>query len=225
MKLGAGDGSDAIVAKAGIDTVAGLKGHTVAYEKGTPSHFFLLLVLTEAGLTSKDISSRYMTAGDAGAAFVAGNVDACVTWEPWVTTARTKGKGNVLVTSRDKFGVLVDTFVMRNEVLKQRPEDIKNFIRAWFDAIDYWKAHPKESNQIMAKALGIPLEDFVAMLGGVRLSDYEDNRKYFGTKEEPGQYWSVFQAANRIWKAEGIIETAVSPQDYTDTSFLLSIDR
>lgn len=224
MKLGAGDGSDGIVAKSNINSLSELKGHTVAFEKGTPSHFFLLLALEEVGLTSKDIIPRYMTAGDAGAAFVAGNVDACVTWEPWVSTAKEKGKGNILATSRDKYGMLVDTFVVRNEVLRERPEDVSNFIRGWFDAIEYWKKNPKESNEIMAKAIGVPYEDFMAMLGGVRLSDYKDNLEYFGTEQSPGQYWDVFDSANRIWKTEGLIDTPVLPREYTDISYLTGLN-
>ncbi len=224
MKLGASDGSDGIVAKSNIKSLSELKGHTVAFEKGTPSHFFLLLALEETGLTSKDIIPRYMTAGDAGTAFVAGNVDACVTWEPWVSTAKEKGKGNILVTSRDRYGVIVDTFVVRNEVLRERPEDVRSFIRGWFDAIEYWKKNPKESNEIMAKAIGVPYEDFMDMLGGVRLSDYKDNLEYFGTEQSPGRYWDVFDSANQIWKTEGLIDTPVLPREYTDISYLTELN-
>jgi len=38
-------------------------------------------------------------------------------------------------------------------------------------------------------------------------------------------YPLVFNAANRIWKEEGIIENAIGPKLCTDLSFLLSIDR
>jgi NitT/TauT family transport system substrate-binding protein len=220
MKLGEGDGADGIVAKQGINSVSDLKGHTIAFEKGTPSHFFLLLALEENGLTSKDIIPRYMTAGDAGAAFVGGSVDACVTWEPWVSTAKEKSKGNILVTSSDRPGILVDTFAVRNDVIKDRPDDVTKFIKAWFDAIEYWKKNPEESNKIMAKSLGVPYEDFVAMMAGDKFSDYQDNLKYFGTSEAPGQFWEVFARANKAWKSEGLINVPVSPANYTDTSFI-----
>lgn len=225
MKLGAGNGSDAIVSKSDITTIKELKGRTVAFEKGTPSHLFLLLALEKDGLSSKDIKPVYMTAGDSGAAFVAGKVDACVTWEPWVTTAKEKGKGNVLITSENMQGILVDTFIVRNEVLQSKPIAIKAFLNGWFDAIEYWKKYPDESNKIMADALGISIGDMEAMLQTVILSDYQDNLEYFGSESKPGQYWDVFNAANRIWKEEGIIENAIDPKLCTDLSFLLSIDR
>lgn len=223
MKLGEGDGADGIVAKKKIKSINELKGRTVAFEKGTPSHFFLIMVLQENGLTGKDIVPSYMTAGDAGTAFVAGNVDACVTWEPWVSTAKDKGKGNVLVTSHNRPGILVDTFVVRPDVLEKRKEDVKKFMRAWFDAIEYWKKNPEESNKIMANALGVPITDFMGMLAGDKFADYQDNLKYFGTDQKPGQYWDVFNSANKIWQEEGLIKSGVNPKDFTDVSLLMNL--
>lgn len=223
MKLGAGDGADAIIARKGIESVEGLRGAEVAVEKGSPSHFFLLVVLDEAGLTSSDLKLRYMTAADAGAAYISGNVDACVTWEPWVSNATSKRESVILATSHNRYGYLVDTFVVRNDVIAARRDDVIGFMRAWFDAIEYWKANPSESNQIMADGLGIPVGDFEAMLSGVRLADYEANLDYFGTPEDPGLYWEVFAKANTVYAREGIIDSPADPKNFTDTSFLRTL--
>lgn len=224
MKLGEGDGADGIVAKENIKKMEDLKGKTVAYPRGEPSHFFLLLVLDEAGMSIDDIKSRHMTAGDAGAAFVAGAVDACVTWEPWVTTAKEKGKGNILATSKAKPGLLVDSFVVHTDYLSANPEQVKAFMAGWFEAIEYWKKNPDESNKIMAKSLGIPVADFEAMLSGYKFSDYDDNIKYFGTVEKPGQYWQVFKSANKLWEIEKIIQTPGKPEEYTDITLLRKLN-
>ena len=223
MMLGEGDGADGIVAKQDIKNLRELKGHSVAYPRGEPSHFFLYLALNEVGMSINNIKSKHMTAGDAGAAFVAGAVDACVTWEPWVTNAKEKGKGNVLTTSRDKPGLLVDSFVAYNDFISTKPEVIKAFMLGWFDAIEYWKKNPDEANKIMAAGLGIPAEDFTAMLSGYKFSDYEDNLKYFGSTENPGQYWEVFEAANKLWKSEKIIQQPGKPKNYTDVTLLKSL--
>ena len=223
MKLGAGDGADAVVAGEGINTVAELKGKSVAFEQGGPDHFLLLFVLEENGMTSKDIKPVYMTTGDAGAAYVAGAVDACVVWEPWVSNAVKKRKSNILATSHERSDVLVDTFVVRNDILETRKADVIAFMKGWFDAIEYWKAHPEESNRIMAKGLGIAEEDFAQMLEGVKLSDYQNNLAYFGTESHPGKYWEVFAEANKIYQQEGIISKPADPQSATDTSLLIHL--
>lgn len=223
MKLGAGNGADAVVAREGINSIADLKGKSVAVEKGGPDHFLLLFVLAENGMTSKDIKPVYMTTGDAGAAYVAKAVDACVVWEPWVSNAVKQRKSNILATSRDRSGVLVDTFVVRDEVMQSRRADVIAFMKGWFDAIEYWKVNPTEANNIMAKGVGIAENDFIGMLGGVKLADYKDNLAYFGTVQQPGQYWTVFNSANKIYKSEGIIEKPADPRAVTETSLLVNL--
>ena len=60
-----------------IKTVADLKGHKVAFQKGSSSHNLLLRALRQAGLKFTDIQPTYLTPADARAAFQQGNVDAC----------------------------------------------------------------------------------------------------------------------------------------------------
>ena len=64
-------GGDGIVANKEIASVADLKGKSVAYGEGSVSQFYLGVVLKEAGLSIADVETQNMTAGDAGAAFVA----------------------------------------------------------------------------------------------------------------------------------------------------------
>ncbi|HAV0067171.1 TPA: aliphatic sulfonate ABC transporter substrate-binding protein, partial [Escherichia coli] len=59
-----------------IKTVADLKGHKVAFQKGSSSHNLLLRALRQAGLKFTDIQPTYLTPADARAAFQQGNVDA-----------------------------------------------------------------------------------------------------------------------------------------------------
>lgn len=52
-----------------IKTVADLKGHKVAFQKGSSSHNLLLRALRQAGLKFTDIQPTYLTPADARAAF------------------------------------------------------------------------------------------------------------------------------------------------------------
>jgi len=102
-------GGDGIVAKKEIQGIAGLKGKTVACAKSTPSHFFLLYLLEQQGLSPRDFALKPMEAGDAGAAFVAGKVDCAVTWEPWLSKAKETPHGHVLATTKDYPGITLQT--------------------------------------------------------------------------------------------------------------------
>jgi NitT/TauT family transport system substrate-binding protein len=94
-----------------------------------------------------------MDADKAGAAFVAGALDAAVTWEPWLTKASESGHGHILITTRQKPGVIVDALAFRDTVLSQKKQAVAALVQAWFDALQYWKDHPAESDAIMAKSL------------------------------------------------------------------------
>lgn len=74
-----------------IKSVADLKGHKVAFQKGSSSHNLLLRALQEAGLKFTDIQPVYLTPADARAAFQQKNVDAWAIWDPYYSAALLQG--------------------------------------------------------------------------------------------------------------------------------------
>ena len=84
-----------------IKTVADLKGHKVAFQKGSSSHNLLLRALQEAGLKFTDIQPVYLTPADARAAFQQGNVDAWAIWDPYYSAALLQGGVRVLKDGTD----------------------------------------------------------------------------------------------------------------------------
>lgn len=79
-----------------IKSVADLKGHKVAFQKGSSSHNLLLRALQEAGLKFTDIQPVYLTPADARAAFQQKNVDAWAIWDPYYSAALLQGGVRVL---------------------------------------------------------------------------------------------------------------------------------
>src|SRR5579863_8084473 len=80
-------GGDGIVSVKSINSVEDLKGKTIATTRYTPSHWLLLYLLSQSGLTpddKKDIQKKLVFTTEAplaAAAFKAKKVDAAVTWE------------------------------------------------------------------------------------------------------------------------------------------------
>ncbi len=170
-------GGEGIIATGDIKTVADLKGRTLGAEEGSSTYFFMLNLLADSGMELKDVKLQSMRAGDAGAAFAAGRLDAAATWDPWLSKAKERG-GHILANSEDKPGLIVDTVAFRSDVIAKRPNDVKNFIKAYFEAYDFWKAAPEEANSIMAKALGIKEDEFNLSLAGLEFVSREPPRVY-----------------------------------------------
>lgn len=224
LKLDDSMGGDGILVRKDVDRLQDLRGKSVAYPEGQPSHFFLLALLDEAGMSVDDIESRLMEADQAGAAFIGGAVDAAVTWEPWLKKAVDSGQGKILTSSRTKPGLIVDVFTVRNDYLRKHPEAVKEFIRGWYRAVEYWKANKEESNAIMAQALGIEPVDFVTMVKGVRYSDRESNVAFFSDQEAGSSAFSTLVArANDVWSREGVIKSPVAPAAIDGSATLLSL--
>ncbi|CUX58190.1 MULTISPECIES: ABC transporter substrate-binding protein [Agrobacterium] len=208
-------GGEGVVATTDIKTVHDLTGKTLGAEEGSSTYFFLLNLLADNQMTIKDVKLQSMRAGDAGAAFAAGRLDAAATWDPWLSKAKERG-GHILASSADKPGLIVDTVAFRSDVIEKRPDDIKNFIKAYFEAYDYWKASPDDANAVMAKALGIKDDEFTSSLAGLEFVSREQNETYIGSGASLGEINGVTQRGVDFYTKAGLLKEALDARHVVD---------
>lgn len=216
-------GGDGIVTRKEVGAVKDLKGKKVAFAEGSVSQFFLNVVLKDAGLQQSDVQAVNMTAGDAGAAFVAAKVDAAVTWEPWLTRGKNAPHGHVLIDSAKYPGYITDVLIFSRDVIEKRPREVRAVVNGWNRAVEYWEKNPNESVEIMAKAVGGWLKDpkvFAETLGGIKFYNRDANRKFFGTADAPGAIDKTVQNALDIWGGFGKLQVKVPAKDLINRSFV-----
>jgi len=214
-------GGDGVVASKEIETIADLKGKKVAFTEGSVAQFYLNVLLRDAGLKQSDIEVVNMTSGDAGSAFVSGQVDAAVTWEPWLTKAKQAPHGHLLTDSTENPGLITDVMLATADVIEARQPEIKALYRAWNRAVDFVKENPVEANRIMAKGVGGWLKDpnvFAATLAGVAYYDAAMNAELFGTADQPGSLQRTVRQALEIWQGFGRLQVSVEPADLVSYS-------
>jgi NitT/TauT family transport system substrate-binding protein len=210
-------GGDGIVASKDIRSITDLRGRTVAFQEHAVPQFFLDVLLQEAALSEADIQRVVLPARDAAEAFMLGEVDAAVTWEPWLTQAKNTAAGHLVTDSSDHPGLLVDGVVTTVAVFARRKAEFQAAARAWARGVDYFKAHPQEAIEIMARRVGGGLDDpaaFAETLKGVRYYDGKGNRAYFGTPASPGQIYDTLQKAIDVWHSVGVLKADVAPADF-----------
>ena len=189
MTLDDSKGGDGVVANKDIKSIAELKGKRVAFLEGSIAQFYLSYLLKREGLSEKDVTPVNMgSTGDAGAAFVAGRVDAAVVWEPWLSKGKSAPDGHLLIDSSKTPGLIIDTLAFRQDVVKSRPDDVRKVVRAIGQAVDYWKQNPKEAVEIMTKGLGGWLKEPEGLRGG------PVGRDPLRTRREPGLHGDEGQA-------------------------------
>lgn len=211
-------GADMMITR-GIKSGKDLSGQKVAVEVGGVSHYFLSKILEKNGLTEKNIVLANMSAADAGAAIIAKRVNVAVTWEPYASQAIKSG-GVALFTSKDTPNAIVDVLAVRNEVIKQRPADVKQLINVWFEALKFIKTNPEEAFAIMAKASDVTVPEFMEMWRGVKIYTLNDNLAAFGSTAQPGPYYKTVDDMSAFMVKQKLIEQPVSSKSMLNSSLL-----
>lgn len=168
-------GNDQIIARPGINTVADLRGRTVAAEQGTVDHYLLLLALRRAGLSERDVTFKPLLTDAAAAAFKAGKVDAVGVFAPFTSTALQLPGSKAVATSRDFPGAIPDHLVVRTDLVKKNPTAVRALVKTWFDTLAWISAHPDEAVNIMAKRAGVSAADYKAYDKGTTIFSLRDN--------------------------------------------------
>jgi outer membrane protein OmpA-like peptidoglycan-associated protein/ABC-type amino acid transport substrate-binding protein len=224
-------GGDGIASLKSINSIEDLKGKTIATTRYTPSHWLLLYMLSQSGLSVEDkkaIEKNLVFTAEAplaAAAFKAKKVDAAVTWEPDLSGAvkAREDEAHVLISTAAATNVIADTLVARQEVIDKAPTTLRDFVHGWFDGIAMIGNDPAGSYAICAKALKLGPDDISGMLSGLKLTPFADNALFYGLSGGHSQFATLFDTAFVVWRKQGVISKAVDSKDYVDTRFVAAL--
>ncbi len=224
-------GGDGIVSLASIKSVEDLKGRKIACTQFTPSHFLLLYLLAQSGLSPEDraaVEKSIIFTQDAPAAaamFKAKQVDAAVTWEPDLSSAVTArgDEAHVLVSTTAATNIIADTLCARQDIIDRAPETLRDFVNGWFEGIEMMKADPAASYAVVGKALKLDSETVSGMLSGLKLTPFADNAQFYGLTGGKAHYETLFDTAFVIWRKKGLVTRPVDARDWVDTRFITAL--
>ena len=210
-------GADGMAVRNNVQKIAELKGKTVAASApGTAPFFTLAWFLKKNGLSVKDVTVVNLEPGPAAQAFVAGQNDAAMTYEPYLSTVRDNpASGKILATTLD-YPMVMDTLGCAPDWIKANPKAAQGLVNAYFDALAMIKADPAKSNEIMGAAVKQSGEAFAKSSSFLRWQDKAANQKFFA-----GEIQAFMKDASKILLEAGVIRKA--PEDFTamyDASFV-----
>lgn len=220
-------GGDGIVSLASIKSIEDLRGKKVACTQFTPSHFLLLYLLSQSGLTPEEragVEKAIVFTQDAPAAaamFKARQVDAAVTWEPDLSASvEARSDAHILVSTAAATNIIADTLCARQDLIDSYPETVRDFVHGWFDGIEMMKSDPAGAYAVVGKALKLDEETVSGMLSGLKLTPYADNAQFYGLTGGKAHYETLFDTAFVIWRKKGLVTRPVDAKDWADTRFL-----
>lgn len=199
-------GGDGLVASGEIKTVDDLAGKTVALDKSATSYFFFLQVLADSNITEDQINIVEMGNDAAGEAFIAGQVDAAVTWEPALSNCGEREGGHILVSSADYPKAIIDVLTISTKFLEENPGAADALKEGWNKSVAYLNENFDEGCEIMAKGLDLSVEDVKAECAGITFYDEAMNNEFNDLNKE-GNILEIAQMAADFWVEKGYMNS------------------
>lgn len=168
---------DVIIGRPELNSLTDLKGKTISFEGvNTFSHLFVVMALESAGLKETDVLFENVPAMDVLTALEDGRIDAGHTWEPVTTHALANGS-KVLARAEDIPNIIMDVLAFHEKVIEERPDDIQQIVKSLFEARDFVFSNMDKSIEIMARNVGISLDEMKRGINGACLLDLNENIK------------------------------------------------
>ena len=216
-------GADALVVRDGITRLSGLRGKRIAYEESALGSYVLERALEFGGLGPQDVEAVNRLPEEGEQDFRALKVDAVITYEPGVGKLVRQHGGRVIFSSREIPGEIVDALVVRRSILESRPGEVRAMLRAWFRAVEFLKADPRQAAEIMAQREHITPEEFLESLQGIHILDLEENLAMMGTATTPGPLHGTAARVGQFLMRHGMAKRTASAADLLRPEILGSL--
>jgi ABC-type nitrate/sulfonate/bicarbonate transport system substrate-binding protein len=206
-------GGDGIVVR-NISSPKELKGKRIVVSGNTPSNFFLLWLLAQAGLKPSDVVIQYVSDAVAAKDAYVGDkrIDACVTWSPFIyeitdPNSKTYVEGSkLLITSKDANQLIADCYLSRLDFAKDHPEILRAFNQAMMEGVDLLQTSSEKVFQQMGDLFKLPggANDSKQMLGDVHIANFPENQMFFDL-DNPISAYKIFFLSQEYYKEIGAL--------------------
>jgi NitT/TauT family transport system substrate-binding protein len=176
-------GADGMAVRNNIGSIKDVKSKTVAASApGTAPYFTLAWMLKKNGLSVKDVTVVNMEPGPAAQAFLAGQNDVAMTYEPYLSAVRAKpDAGKIIATTLD-YPMVMDTFGCTPKFISEHEAAVKALVKSYFEALDAIGADEKRAFEIMGADVKQTGEEFAASKKYLKWPGLADQKNFFNTE-------------------------------------------
>ncbi len=209
-------GADGMAVRNDIKAIKDLKGKTVlASAPGTAPYFTLAWFLKKNGLSVKDVTVANLEPAAAAQAFISGQGDAALTYEPYLSSVRAApDKGKIIATTLD-YPMIMDTVGCTPKFIADNPKAAKAMADSYFEALDMISKDQAKAYEIMGADVKQSGEQFGNSAKYLRWQDKAANQKFFA-----GELQAFSKEAAELLLEIGIIKQIPNIADIIDTSFI-----
>jgi outer membrane protein OmpA-like peptidoglycan-associated protein/ABC-type amino acid transport substrate-binding protein len=222
-------GADGVIGKQGIHSIEDLAGKSIAFAPYTPSHFLLWNGIRGSGLSTeqrREIFSKAIHTKDGiepATLFAQQKVDAAVAWDPDMSDAVGKRPGSKKIYDTKVANKLIaDVLVVSDKFSANSPQTVSRFLEGWLEGVEFIRAQPSRAYTLIGtiKDFNIPADLAKAMLEGVRLADYADNKEFFAARGEDSDYVNILRLAGEMYREERQIKRVADVEASVDRRYI-----
>ena len=216
FQLDKSHGADGMVVRNDIASIADLKGKTIAASApGASPYFYLNWILAKNGMSINDVTVVNLEPGPAAQAFVAGQNDAAMTYEPYLSTVRAApDAGKIIATTLD-YPAVMDTFGCTPEFLAAHPTVAKALIASYAEALKMIADDQTNAYTIMGADVNQTAEQFAASAGYLEWQTPAAAKTFFS-----GEFTEFSTEAAKILMSAGLIQSAPDIASLYDIQYL-----
>ena len=193
-----------VTAESGIQELADLAGKKIGYNPGSSSETTLDNALKTAGLTRDDVTLNALEPDYMVAAMLSGDIDACVTWNPYSNQILTTKEGTWEIEFTDGSTNMSSWICLPGYAAENR-DTLVRFSRALYKAMD-WGSDPANADQVAdwcAKETKTDVDAMLAQWGDATWFNIEQIKTGLADGTIKGYYEGV---QNDMLQAESITE-------------------
>jgi NitT/TauT family transport system substrate-binding protein len=209
-------GADGMVTRNGVEKITDLKGKTVAASApGTAPYFALAWFLKKNGMTMKDVTIVNMEPGPAAQAFIAGQNDAAMTYEPFLSSVRAAPQSGKIIATTIDYPMVMDTFGCTPTFIASNEKATKALADSYFEAVEMIAKEPAKANEIMGADVKQTAEAFAKSSSYLKWQDKAANKAFFA-----GPHAAFSNEAADLLLELGIIKAKPDMAALADTRFI-----
>jgi NitT/TauT family transport system substrate-binding protein len=128
-----------------------------------------------------------------------------VTWQPWLSKAAATNFGKILADTSTMPGLIVDALAAKSDYANEHKKEMKAFVDAYFEGIDFMAKNPEEAHEIIARNLKMSIETLEGTLNDVRFFSKQDNAAFFLGDSSPG--FKLVSQAGEFYQKIGVLRS------------------
>jgi NitT/TauT family transport system substrate-binding protein len=166
-------------------------------------------------LSVKDVTIVNMEPAAAAQAFIAGQNDVAMTYEPYLSAVRVKPEAGKIIATTLDYPMVMDTFGCTPKFIAENNAAVKALAKSYYDALDMIKNDQKKAYEIMGADVKQSGDAFGNSAKYLRWQDQTANKAFF-----TGEFVTFNKEAADLLLEIGVIKAIPDLSKLADTRFV-----